>query len=404
MNRSLGAKDTRKFDLLLLILGLIVLAAGLIFALGTKKINLHKNTTLVFTQWWQNEMETGTLSALKAEFETLNPDITIQLDNRSYAEILGAIRANGDSPLKSDILGLDPLWFQDQGMQDLLEPLDTYDTGDTTWGRPLVSFTSHLFYNVELLQSAGFDRPPRNRSEVLTYARAVTDTSRGRYALALALSPDNPHGVYRDLFSWIWASGPSTIPAITGVLTFLKQLRQDDFLLPGTFNRTDAEKREDFIKGRAAMMIASVADIHILRERMGESSFGITLVPGEASFGGKPVLGLTSWYLGIPRSAAHKDEAWAFLSFLLERSALIAEKAHAVPGNRNNVTDFVTDDPLYAKAYDIYTAGETVREFTGVPRVDEFEAVVREQLYALFEQDQSPEETAKHIQQRWEEL
>jgi multiple sugar transport system substrate-binding protein len=113
---------------------------------------------------------------------------------------------------------------------------------------------------------------------------------------------------------------------------------------------------------------------------------------------------LTSWYLGIPRSAAHKDEAWAFLSFLLERSALVAEKAHAVPGNRNNVTDFVTDDPLYAKAYDMYTAGETVQEFTGVPRVDEFEAMVREQLYALFEKDQSPGETAKHIQQRWEEL
>jgi multiple sugar transport system substrate-binding protein len=152
------------------------------------------------------------------------------------------------------------------------------------------------------------------------------------------------------------------------------------------------------------MMISSVADIHVLSERMGESAFGITSVPGEPSFGEKPILGLTSWYLGIPRSSEHKDEAWIFLSFLLERGALIAEKAHAVPGSRSNAIDFINEDPLYTKAYDMYTAGETVREFIGVPRVDEFETIVREQVYALFEKDQSPEETARYIQQRWEEL
>ncbi|GHU61181.1 sugar ABC transporter substrate-binding protein [Spirochaetia bacterium] len=425
MNRSL---DTRKFDLLLLVLGLIVLAAGLIFAFVTKKINLQKNTTLVFTQWWQEELEAGTFSALKEEFETLHPNITVQLDNRPYAEILRVLRSNSDSTLNSDILGLDPRWFEDLIRQDLLEELDTppedpsqgVPGGYQKWGRPLISFTSPLFYNIEMLQSAGFDRPPKTRAELLTYARAITDTDAGRYALALALSPENPQGVYRDLFSWIWEAGfhetrpDFSAPAITGALTFLKQLRQDGCLLPGTFTRTEAEKREDFIKGHSAMMIASVADIHTLRERMGEGPgpathggpgpFGITLVPGESPSGGKPVLGLTSWYLGIPRSAAHKDEAWTFLSFLLERGAFIAEKAHAVPGSRSNITDFITDDPLYAKAYDMYTAGETVQEFAGVPRVDEFETMVREQLYALFEEDQSPEETAKHIQQRWEEF
>jgi multiple sugar transport system substrate-binding protein len=192
--------------------------------------------------------------------------------------------------------------------------------------------------------------------------------------------------------------------AITGTLAFLKQLRQEGFLLPGIFSKTDADKREDFIQGRSAMMISSVADIHVLRERMGESAFGITSIPGESSFGGKPILGLTSWYLGIPRSAEHKDEAWAFLSFLLEWGTFIAEKAHAVPGSRSNTIDFITEDPLYTKAYDMYTAGETVQEFIGIPRVDEFEAVVRKQIYAMFEKDQSPEETARHIQQRWEEL
>jgi multiple sugar transport system substrate-binding protein len=421
--------DIKKFDVILLILALSLLAVGFLFARLTKKIPLvqPKNTTLVFTQWWQDEMEAETLSVLKTEFETLNPGVIVQLDNRSYTEILSALRSSEESPLESDILGLDPFWFEDLIRQDLLEPLDTYnspgnpsqgssavpDQGYEKWGRHLISFTSPLYYNIELLQSAGFDRPPKSRAEILTYARAVTDRSAGQYAMVLALSPENPQGIYRDFFSWIWASGPSMTQegrpnfsswAITGTLAFLKQLRQEGFLLPGTFSKTDADKREAFILGRSAMMISSVADIHVLRERMGESAFGITSVPGEPSFGGKPILGLTSWYLGIPRSTKHKDEAWTFLSFLLERGALIAEKAHAVPGSRSNAIDFISEDPLYAKAYDMYTAGETVREFIGVPRVDEFEAIVREQIYALFEKDQSPEETARHIQQRWEEL
>ncbi|MFP3042429.1 extracellular solute-binding protein [Treponema primitia] len=419
--------DIKKIDLTLLVLALVLLAVGFLFTLLIKKVNpvQKKNTVLVFTQWWQDETEAETFSVLKTDFETLNPGVTIQLDNRPYAEILSALRSHEVSPLNSDILGLDPLWFEDLIRQDLLEELDAYnpsenpsppavpDQGYGKWGRHLISFTSPLFYNIELLQSAGFDRPPKSRAEILTYARSVTDKSAGQYALALALSPENPRGVYRDLFSWIWASSPAmtregrpdfSARAITGTLAFLKQLRQEEFLLPGTFTRTDAEKREDFIQGRSAMMIASVADIHVLRERMGESAFGITAIPGESSFGGKPVLGLTGWYLGIPRSSKHKDEAWAFLSFLLEQGAFIAEKAHAVPGSRGNAIDFITGDHLYAKAYDMYTVGETVQEFTGVRRVDEFETLVREQVYALFEKDQSPEETAKHIQQRWEEL
>ncbi|WP_010254189.1 ABC transporter substrate-binding protein [Treponema primitia] len=422
--------DIKKIDLTLLVLALILLAVGFLFTRMIKKINpvQKKDTVLVFTQWWQDELEAETLSVLKTEFEALNPGVTVQLDNRPYAEILSTLRSNVEAPLNSDILGLDPLWFEDLVRQDLLEELDTYNpSGDPSlgtppavpdqsyekWGRHLISFTSPLFYNIELLQSAGFDRPPKSRAEILTYARSVTDKSTGQYALALALSPENPQGVYRDLFSWIWASGPAmtregrpdfSARTITGALAFLKQLRQEEFLLPGTFTRTAAEKREDFIQGRSAMMISSVADIHVLRKRMGESAFGITAIPGESSFGGKPVLGLTGWYLGILRSSEHKDEAWAFLSFLLERGALITEKAHAVPGSRNNAIDFITGDPLYAKAYDMYTVGETVQEFTGVPRVDEFESLVREQVYALFEKNQSPEETAKRIQQHWEEL
>ena len=281
------------------------------------------------------------------------------------------------------------------------------------WGRHLISFTNPLYYNVALLRDAGFDRPPKSPAEILACARALGNGGTGRHALTMALGPENPLGVYRDIFSWIRAFSPLAVResppdfsarSMVGALEFLRELRQEGWIAPGSFAKTEAEKREDFIQGRAAMMIASVADIHLLRQRMGEGSFGITVIPGESSFEGKPALGLTGWSLGIPRSAARKDEAGAFLSFLVERGPLIAEKAHAVPGSLSRTMDFSAADPLYAKAHDMYAAGETVQELQGRAGTDRFEALVREQLYALFEKGQTPEETAAQIQQQWEKL
>jgi multiple sugar transport system substrate-binding protein len=421
----------RKVDLMLLILALALLAAGFMFVRLMKKAPVaQKNdgaedTTLVFTQWWEDELEEGTLLALAEEFEALHPGIAVRLDTRPYAEILGALRSSGESPFESDIVGLDPFWFEELVRRDLLEELDPWestanlpmelpedsDRGYEAWGRHLIFFTNPLYYNIALLRDAGFDRPPKSRSEMIACARAVTDGAAGRYALAMALGPENPRGVYRDVFSWFWALGPQTFRdsgpdfsarSIAGALDFLRELRQEGCLVPGTFGKTEAEKREDFIQGRAAMMIASVSDIHLLRQRMEEDAFGITAIPGESSFEGKPLLGLTGWSLGIPRSAAPKDEARAFLSFLLERGPLIAEKAHAVPGSLSRA--FGAGDPLYAKAYDMYAAGEAVQEFPGLGGADRFEALVREQLRALFEEGRTTEETAASIQQQWEKL
>jgi multiple sugar transport system substrate-binding protein len=64
--------------------------------------------------------------------------------------------------------------------------------------------------------------------------------------------------------------------------------------------------------------------------------------------------------------------------------------------------NFSAGDPLYAKAYDMYIAGETVQEFSGASGADQFAALIREQLYALFEKGQTPEETARQIQQQRE--
>jgi multiple sugar transport system substrate-binding protein len=404
-----------------------LLGIGLLFSFTVKKTEELGNTTLVFTHWWQDELEEGTLDTLVEEFERRNPGITVRLDNRSYMEVRNVLTrpaAEDGEFSPPDIIALDPLWFDALLRDKALESLDTYredpehpgsgtaGSGDERWGMPLVSFISPFFYNINLLRPAGFDRPPKDYTELLACARAITDRSKGRFALALSLGPENPQGIFRDLFSWIGASAGNFAGAdgrirfndrpVVETLRFLDQLHREDLLLPGIFSITEDEKIAAFIQGRIGMMIGSVADIQAIRTRMDDSAFSITTIPAGAGYAGSPVLGLSSWYAGLPRQGTHKEEAWAFLSFLRERGNFIAAKAHAVPGSGNITTTF-DDDPLYSKAYDIYAAGD-LTQFTGFSRIDEITGIIREEVYAMFEEGRSPEETAEAVQRRWEEL
>jgi multiple sugar transport system substrate-binding protein len=443
--------DIKLIDKFLFCLGLITLTA-LIAALIMVRVSsgekaetvAEKNSVLVFTQWWENELEPGALRAVIDEFETQNPHIQVRLDTRSYTETQfflinrsGAANtgagAKGETKntaegeeLFPDIIALDYQWLYELVQQKTLEPLTTYrEAGDLLqsrqdlpggqyeqWAVPLVSFMYPLFYNIGILKNAGFDRPPKTRTEFLNYALAITDKAAGRYGTALSLGEDN-RGIYQEILPWFWAADTYLIregqtnftgrPVIE-TLSFLNRLRREGALSPGSFSKTEEQTGEEFLTGKIGMMIGSLRDIDLFRERLGEDNFGITAIPGPEGHIGKPAFGLSSWYAGISRRSSHKDEAWRFLLFLAERISPLAVRVRAIPENGRAGNGYTEVNPLYAKAYEIYQAGDLIREFSGVPRLADLESIVREELYAMLEQGQSPEASAAAMQKRWEAL
>jgi multiple sugar transport system substrate-binding protein len=309
--------------------------------------------------------------------------------------------------------------------QGLFASLDPYVSVSDSGRRviPLISFMDLLFYNIDLLKAAGFDRPPKTRAEFLAYARAAaggngaaptgpSSRAAGIFGSALALSPGDRRGIHRDIFSWIWAAGAPVIregkpdfksPAVTETLDFLGQLSREGLLSPGTFGKTGAQKTGEFAQGKIAMMTGSVEDLPFLREQMGDSAFGVTLIPGPAAYAGKPVIGPSFWYAGISAACEYPDDAWAFLSFLAEKSPLLAAQVRAVPGSGDSPGNYIEEDPLYSKAWDIYAAADVIREFSGFPQADELETIIREELALLFAGKKNAAETSAAIQERWEE-
>jgi multiple sugar transport system substrate-binding protein len=264
-----------------------------------------------------------------------------------------------------------------------------------------------LFYRTDLLQEAGFDRPPKDHAEFTDMARAITDRDQGRYGFALSLSPEDPLGVYRDVFSWFRSSGATLLrdgqPAFTetpaaNTLYFLNGLVREGILAPEAFTKTNKDRVEDFIAGRLAMMLASAAEIRAFRAA--GIPFGVTTIPSHGSYIGKPAAGIIGWYAGIPRSGGYKDEARAFLAFLTEKAGDIAMKTGMVSGTGGNPVQ--EEDDLSRKINDIYTAAATTEEYLSLPEELTLETILGEELRLMFEQGRTPDETALAVQRKWE--
>jgi multiple sugar transport system substrate-binding protein len=416
--------------MVLLILGVLLLVSGVLIRTCSGRESgielLRSKVTLVFTQWWEDELAEGSLELIVKDFEKAHPEIKIRLDKRSYREMEELfLKGPTDATKPSDILALDPRWFSEAQQNNTLEHLSPYmnasgftsstvpDSLDATysqWALPLVSCMIPFFYNIKVLEAAGFDRPPKNWTDFMSCARALTDKSAGRYGAALSLSPEYPQGIYIDVYSWIWASGALMIHegkpsfsgrSITETLDFLKSLHDEGLLSPAPFIKTREEKLEEFISGKIGMMLSSVRDIDALESRMETGGFGISSIPASDKYRGKTTTGLTTWYAGISQQSTHKDAAWAFLSFLSERAPSLVAASHAVPGYGNSPDEWSEGDPLYSKAFEIYESGDCIQEFTGLPKAHDLDAIVWEELYNMFERGQSVETTAEIIQSRW---
>jgi ABC-type glycerol-3-phosphate transport system substrate-binding protein len=389
----------------LLFAAALAVAALMLIRFAVLKAAEPEKITLVFAYAGMppmNQDDEELLRSLTGEFEVLNPEIKIKLEKKTYGELKNLVREIPDAETENaknrktapDIAALDD-WLLRDGIWkgSLASP-----------AVPLASFVDVLFYNIDILKAAGLDRPPGNYGEFLAAAEAVAKYAategagtNGIHAAALALSPDDPRSVFRDVFSWMWAAGSGPLGSETdgafpgrrtaAALEFLGRLARDGRLAPGTFEKTGTERLEEFAEGKIGMITGSVKDIAFLKKNM-KGDFGITRVPGPAEHSGRPVFALYGLYAGVLRQCVHVDEARAFLAFLAEK-------------NPGETAWMETADSLSVKARDMYEAAEIIQGYAGFIRGAELEDTVRKELVPLLEGNRSGEDTAAAIANQW---
>jgi ABC-type glycerol-3-phosphate transport system substrate-binding protein len=401
----------------------ILIITPFIFNVFTGKSDKETQIELSLSRDFEAFFGSEIMGKIFHEFEEQNPNLKIRLLSVSDEK-------------DPDIFVFDKGDFNILIAGGKLMPLEPFPGTETDVGYneakqlaiPLVSFMDLLFYNIELLQAAGFDRPPKTRDDFLAFAGAVSKVNNEAIAgFAMGLNPADKQSLSRDIFSWIWASGNDfwsgeESPAINNRsiirdISFLGRVYREGILAPQCFNTTGDQLLEKFAAGEIAMIIASTRAIPALRENMGDDAFGITTIP-DSGQAGKYSIGLSGIYAGINIAGTYQQAAITFLEYLVGSIPLFCAELKAVPGDvtdlfSSDYKDYIKDDLFYSKAWDIFESSQIVQGFSGVERGDEFENIAREELKKYFESGQPSTQRAADaaaaaaaaaIQQRWDEV
>ena len=339
----------------------------------------------VSAQYW--EMFGSTAESFIMEFESQNPGFRIVMAEDQNQDIV--FFDDGEFPSlveSSSLVSLSPYIYT--------------ETEDDLWALPLVSFVDLFFYNIDILQMAGNDRPPRTRAELLAAARSVaqmsSDTNKNISPLALGLYETDAIGIRRDFYPWVWALGTQTHSGFAedGTLTltgqtvntvnFLAEMNREGLIAPGTFETTGRERLRQFAEGKIAMMVASARDIPFLRNSPHGVNFDIGAVPATAL--GRNRLGISGIYAGISAAGTQPDAAWNFLVFVSGRINLLAAATEAVPGSCliNFPDKHIEEDEMLSKAWEIFDAAEIV-EFNSSDLLEmKAGRIIRERLIQAF--------------------
>jgi multiple sugar transport system substrate-binding protein len=266
--------------------------------------------------------------------------------------------------------------------------------------------------NLDLLEEAGVENMPTTRTEFVEAARKLTDPSKNQYGWVLPLSLQAPNGIQNDVMSWVWASGNSMLkdgrPDLTnddvvGTLEFIKGMYDEGLISPGTLAKKEQDKVEEFVNGRVAMMVDSLAHINLIRERNADLNFGITAVPAVDGYDGPRGLPYASWGIGVSENSEHKEEAFKLVAYLMsaEVNAKLVSIANAFPGNVKAKPDFVTSDELFATAFEIFQKGYLANEFVGLPVAEELMRQLDVEVQGMLEGNETAAEAAERAQAKW---
>ena len=403
----------------------------MILALLVSGISMAQDVTLEFQQWWEPELPEGSFRAILDDFEAANPGIKVETISGPYLTTKDQIIASAATGTMADVVGLDGAWVNVLWKQGALASLSQammdadYDDSELaaqirlageTYMIPIANFIYPVFVNLDMLAAAGID-PPSTRAEFAAAAMALTDPDNNVYGWAQPLSLEQPNGIQNDTMAWLWATGGSMLDEmgmpnlvgneeLAGTLAYIKSLHDAGVVAPGSFTMKENEKVEEFVNGRVAMIINTLAHFTLIRERNPDLNFDISALPAAEGYDGPRGLPYASWGIGISSNTEHKAEAWKLIDYLtsVEGNSKLTSIANAFPGNVNATPDFITSDPLFETAFEIFQEGYLANEFTGLPAAEELMRQMAEPFQFYLEGEIDLDELLELAQEEWESI
>ncbi len=291
---------------------------------------------------WLTPSEWGDLSSIINDFEARNPDIKIQLQQVSAADLnttigqtLGASQSIPDVVIlnSSDVIAdgmngwLEPLWVVftfDQKVDWMLTPRQFGEYNHELYAAPISTKTQLLYYNADLMTQASVTPPGQGErwtwEQVVEAAKTLTKGDVWGFAWQ---SSD-----LESIFPLAASKGAKTLSTLSGSIEGdLNSAAWIDALkfYGSVFNEWKVSPQdeafnpvESFEAGKLAMLIGPDADI--IRFANANEGKGLDFnwaAAGYPSFAdGKVVTPAGGWHIGVNRNSANMEAAKRLVYFL----------------------------------------------------------------------------------------
>lgn len=293
----------------------------------------------VTIQWWTPNWDEKESREMADEFNQLNPDINVELvitDWDSYKSKVTTAISGKNAPELHTVLLTDAVPLAKQGylaplndigaaagidFDDITAPaLEIMSDNGNIYGVPFRYDGSGIYYNVDILEAAGYTEFPTTWDEMVAMSKDLAQD--GRYAFAWPLG--NQANAATRLVQQIYTYGGDVLnteetecllnsDAAKKALTNIVSSIEEGYASPSSAELDNTKMRDQFGSGHLAFNFTGPFDIETLKEDYPDLNFKTAVIPGDKGMGTTTANG---WGVVMAENAVNKEAAAKFLAYI----------------------------------------------------------------------------------------
>jgi multiple sugar transport system substrate-binding protein len=311
----------------------------------------------------QAAMSVDDMNAVAKEFMAANPDIKVEMTYVPYESVHDKFVTGMASKVPAyDVVMTDVIWYDEFVKDGYLADVTSRVTpdmkkdifpsawnvvtrGGKVYGMPWLLDTKYLYYNVDMLKAAGFDKPPATWEELTDMAKAMKDKKVVEYPIvwswkqAEAAICDFTALLYGNGGKFLDDSGKPVFNNDKGVatLTWMKQTVDDGLTNPSSITDLEGDVLNTFASGKAAFALNWLFMYDTVQFDTTQSQVtgkvGITTIPVFKSEAGNLKSASVDGSSGfsIAATTPNLDAAWKYVAYLNSKEVQMKYSAKQLP-------------------------------------------------------------------------
>jgi len=311
----------------------------------------------------QAGLKPADIDQIARDFEALNPDIKVVMEYVGYDYVHDKIVTGmAAKPPGYDAAMIDVIWpdeFIKAGyMLDVTSRVtpemksgmfpaawNGITRNGKVYGMPWLMDVKYFMYNKDMLQQAGFDKPPATWEELVEQAKVIKEKGLSEYPVIW--SWNQKEGVVCDFTVLLFGNGGAFLDASgkpvfndekgVQILTWMKQTLDDGLSNPSSVSADEMAVETDFLAGKSAFAV------NWLFQYSDSNDATKSQIAGKAAFAPMPVFdaGVKAGIKGssvdgsssfaIMATTPYPDQVWKFLTYLASNEVQMKYSASMLP-------------------------------------------------------------------------